>query len=282
MSESHTAMRAGAGASGGESQSQSQSALFGERYYATGCGADYHRNEGWLRFFGAIAAHIVKDIYPATVLDAGCAMGFLVETLRAQGVEAWGVDVSEYAVGQVHPSMRAFCAIGSITEPFERTYDLITCIEVLEHLDKAEGQSAIENLCRHTDDVLFSSTPHDFTEETHVNVQPPEYWAEQFARHGFFHDLDFDATFLTPWAMRFRRRSDMPHRITRDYERHLWRLQQENRELRQALMATTDADALRRERDALRDLVHQYERGKFIRLMRWWRGMGRTGGRTGA
>jgi SAM-dependent methyltransferase len=267
--------------------SDGQGALFGERYYATGCGADYRRNEGWLRFFSTIAGHIVKDVHPATVLDAGCAMGFLVEALRAQGVEAWGVDVSDYAISQVHPSVRAFCAVGSITAPFERTYDLITCIEVLEHLDKAEGQRAIENLCCHTDDVLFSSTPHDFTEATHFNVQPPEYWAEQFARHGFYHDLDFDATFLTPWAMRFRRRSDTAHRIARDYERHIWRLQQENQELRQALNAMraatgathadADVDELRRERDALRELVRQYEQGKFIRLMRWWRGLGKTG-----
>jgi hypothetical protein len=281
MNDSHTT----AGDSAG------QGALFGERYYATGCGADYHRNEGWLRFFNTIAGQIVKDIRPATVLDAGCAMGYLVEALRAQGVEAWGVDVSDYAISQVHPSVRAFCAVGSITAPFERTYDLITCIEVLEHLNKADGQRAIENLCGHTDDVLFSSTPHDFTEATHFNVQPPEYWAEQFARYGFFRDLDFDASFLTPWAMRFRRRSDTAQRIARDYERHLWRLKHENQELRQALNAmretheangATNADAnadeLRRERDALRELVRQYEQGKFIRLMRWWRGLGKTGG----
>lgn len=272
MSESHT------------TASSDQSALFGKSYYATSCGADYHRNEGWLRFFSTIAGHIVKDINPATVLDAGCAMGYLVETLRERGVEAWGVDVSEYAISQVHPNVRAFCGIGSITEPFERTYDLIVCIEVLEHLNKTDGNRAIENLCCHTSDILFSSTPHDFIEATHFNVQPPEYWAEQFARHGFYHDLDFDAAFLTPWAMRFRRRSDTTQRIARDYERHIWRLQQENRELRQALNAMrgatnadADTDVLRRERDALRDLVQQYERGKFIRLTRWVRSIGKTG-----
>jgi SAM-dependent methyltransferase len=259
-------------------------ALFGERYYATGCGADYRRNDGWLRFFGAIADHIVRDIHPAAVLDAGCAMGFLVEALRERGVEAWGIDVSDYAIRQVHVDVRAYCAVGSITEPFARTYDLITCIEVLEHLPRTDGLGAIENLCRHTDDILFSSTPHDYAEATHFNVQPPEYWAERFAQHGFYHDLDFDATFLTPWAMRFRRRNDAAHRITRDYERHLWRLQRENQELRQTLNTArgigeaegANVDELRRERDALRNLVRQYEQGKFIRLMRWWRSIGRT------
>ena len=44
-------------------------------------------------FFDWIAERITRDINPKTVLDAGCAMGFLVEGLRARGVEAWGVDV---------------------------------------------------------------------------------------------------------------------------------------------------------------------------------------------
>ncbi len=65
--------------------------LYDAYYYATGCGQPYERNESWLRFFGGIADRIVSEIGPATVLDAGCALGFLVETLRERGVgpSAW-------------------------------------------------------------------------------------------------------------------------------------------------------------------------------------------------
>jgi hypothetical protein len=149
----------------------------------------------------------------------------------------------------------------------------------LEHLPKADGQRAIANLCAHADDILFSSTPDDYAEATHVNVQQPDYWAEQFAQQGFFHDLDFDASFITPWAARFRKRSETAPRIAREYERRVWQLQQENRQMRQALnqaRADGEAEALRVERDALRQLVTQYEQGRFIRFMRWWRGNGRT------
>ena len=82
-----------------------------------------------------------------------------------------------------------------------------------------EGEAAIANICRHTDDVLFSSSPSDHREPSHVNVQPPEYWAEQFARHGFYRDVDFDASFLTAWAVRFRRSREPLPRIIRNYER---------------------------------------------------------------
>ena len=82
-----------------------------------------------------------------------------------------------------------------------------------------DAEAAIANFCRHTDDVLFSSSPVDYREPTHVNVRRPEYWAEQFARHGFHRDVDFDASFVTSWATRFRRRREPMHRLVRDYER---------------------------------------------------------------
>jgi SAM-dependent methyltransferase len=207
--------------------------LFDAHYYATGCGRPYQRDEEWLRFFGSIADRIVNDIRPATVLDAGCAMGFLVEALRQRGVEAFGVDVSEFAIQNVHPSVQSYCCVGSITEAFPRTYDLIISIEVLEHLYPNEAEQAMANLCRHTEDILFSSTPFDREEATHFNVQPAEYWAELFARCGFFHAVDFDASFITPWAMRFRRTRQPVSQVIAAYERRLWQLQQENQASRQ-------------------------------------------------
>src|SRR5438105_293935 len=95
----------------------------------------YERNEHWQRFFGTIADHIVNDIGPRTVLDAGCAMGFLVEALRDRGVEAYGVDISDYAISQVRSDVKPYCKVGSITEPLDSKYDLIVSIEVLEHLN---------------------------------------------------------------------------------------------------------------------------------------------------
>ena len=203
---------------------QPAASAFDAYYYRNCCGQPYERNETWLTFFGGIADRIVRDIAPRTALDAGCAMGLLVETLRARGVDATGVDISTYAIERAHESVRPYCRVGSIAEPFDRRVDLIVCIEVVEHMPADEAERAIANLCRHTDDVLFSSTPFDFREPTHVNVHTPEYWGEQFARHGFFRDVDFDAGFITRWAVRYRRRTEPLARIVRDYERRFWEL----------------------------------------------------------
>jgi hypothetical protein len=50
----------------------------------------------------------------------------------------------------------------------------------------------------------------------------PGYWAEQFARRQFYRDLDFDASFITPWAVRFRRSGEPFHRLVHRYERRSW------------------------------------------------------------
>ncbi len=212
---------------------QNPSDLYDVYYFATGCGRPYRRDEEWLRFFDSIADRIARDIRPSTVLDVGCAMGFLVEALRKRGVEAFGVDISEYAIQNVHPDIQPYCWVGSATEPFPRKYDLIVCVEVLEHLPSREAEQAVENLCQHSDDILFSSTPFDYKEPTHCNVQPPEYWAELFARYGFFRDVDFDASFITPWAVRFRRTREPIARVIAAYERRFWQLLQENRARRE-------------------------------------------------
>ncbi len=140
-------------------------------YYAHGCGLPYERNEQWLGFFQQIADRIIADFQPNTVLDAGCAKGFLVEGFRNRGIEAWGVDISEHAIQSVHESVKPFCWEGSIADPFPNRYDFIITIEVLEHMPAELGRLAIANLCAHSDRILFTSTPFDYKEATHYNVQ---------------------------------------------------------------------------------------------------------------
>lgn len=202
-------------------------------YYAHYCGVPYQRSHVWLSLFNAFADHIAQEIQPASVLDAGCAIGLLVESLRQRDIGAWGVDISEYAIDNATPEIRPYLRRASVTEPLDRDYDLIVCIEVLEHIHLEEAQTAIAHFCQHSNDVLFSSTPYDYKEASHLNIQPPEVWAELFARHGFYRDVDFDATFITPWAIRFRRSQEPVPRIVRNYERRYWRLWKENIDLRQ-------------------------------------------------
>ena len=187
------------------------SEIYNYEYYHNCCGPiAYEEPAHWVEFFGGIANKIINDIHPKTVLDAGCAMGYLVAALRDRGVEAYGVDISEYAISKVREDIRPYCAAGSLTEPLPdglpKRYDLVVTIEVLEHLYEEDGKQAIHNLCALSDRIIFSSTPDDFTERTHVNVQQREYWARLFAAEGFFDDLVYRPTYLTDYASSFKKR----------------------------------------------------------------------------
>jgi 2-polyprenyl-3-methyl-5-hydroxy-6-metoxy-1,4-benzoquinol methylase len=214
-------------------KSEDTAGFYDEYYFSVACGRPYKRDKEWLDFFDGISERIIEDIDPKTVLDAGCAMGFLVEALRRRGVEAYGVDISEFAINQVHDDIRAFCWVGSVTDPLPHRYDLIVSIETLEHVPPGDTEKVIKNLAEYTDDFLFSSTPNDFEETTHLNVQPPSYWAEHFARQGYYRDVDYDSSYITQWAVRFRKSRESVTRVIAAYERKLWHLiQQSNAERR--------------------------------------------------
>jgi GT2 family glycosyltransferase/2-polyprenyl-3-methyl-5-hydroxy-6-metoxy-1,4-benzoquinol methylase len=180
------------------------------------------REEQWTSFFATVADRIVEDLGPETVLDAGCAIGFLVEALRNRGVDAWGIDISEWAISQVPDSIRAYCSVSSLTEEITGHFDLITIIEVIEHMPDAVAGSVIANLTRHADAVLFSSTPDGFEEATHINVRTPDHWAALFSANSFYRDFDYDASYLSKDAVLFRRSSPDTGALVVSYEQSLW------------------------------------------------------------
>ena len=188
------------------------------KHYNTGIGPlAYEHSPHWLSFFASVADEIIRIFQPHSVLDAGCAIGLLVEALLDRGIRAQGVDVSHYAIENVRPDLRSLCRRASLTDPIEGKFDLVTCIEVLEHMDKADAKIAIANICEVTDTIFFSSTPSDFAEPTHVNICPPIVWIELFAENGFGPDLLADGTFLAPHAMIFRRGNSCDVAVLKTY-----------------------------------------------------------------
>ena len=225
---------------------------YGPHYFRAYRQAPYERSPKWVGVFATIADGIVREINPQRVLDVGCAMGFLVEALRDRGVDAYGLDLSPHAIAQVRDDIKPYCRVGSMLEESPARYNLVVCHEVIEHLPAEHADAAVARLCAASDDILFSSTPDHFGEETHLNVRPPEYWAGLFARHGFTRDLNFDASaFLSPWAVLFRRSGLPLHRAISDYERSLWALKRERTALREKVLE--NAATIARQDAALRE-----------------------------
>lgn len=172
--------------------------------------------------FRKLAQKLIDELHPETILDIGCDIGLLVEALRELGIQAWGIDQSAETIRQAKPDLLPYLSAAPLSGPLPRNFDLIVCLEIVAYFQPIETEKIIENVCRHTDDVLFSSTPFFHPDVINASVQPPAYWAGIFAKHGFYHDLDYQAETIAPWCMRFRKANMSLEEAVSIYETQLW------------------------------------------------------------
>ncbi len=95
-------------------------------------------------------------------LDIGCAKGFLVEALRERGVDARGCDISAFAVAHAVPSVAPFVSQGDLSSglPFgDASFELVTTLEILEHIDPIDIPKALAELRRVCGGVVYATIP---------------------------------------------------------------------------------------------------------------------------
>lgn len=96
----------------------------------------------WLRDLG-----IQKD---AKLLDIGAANGFFVDLARKEGFDASGIELSEDAVKWAKKLGRRVVQADALTMSLSERFDVITALDVLEHLRQPEEflRRVKENLSR--------------------------------------------------------------------------------------------------------------------------------------
>jgi len=107
------------------------------------------------------ANFIAEYFSPEKALDVGCAKGFTVKRLRERGIDAYGIDISAYAVSSAPKSVKQFIKkadILSIPWP-DNQFDVVSCIETMEHLHPKEIDKAIREMKRVTKDYIFLTMP---------------------------------------------------------------------------------------------------------------------------
>lgn len=89
--------------------------------------------------------YISKFLKPENLLDVGCGVGLIVSKLRERGIEAFGIDVSRAAILKVPTKFKKYCFLGDIRrlEFNDKSFDVVSCIDVLEHITKDDLERAI-------------------------------------------------------------------------------------------------------------------------------------------
>ena len=84
------------------------------------------------------------------LLDIGCAKGFLVKELVDLGIDAYGIDISDYAVRNCHPDVIGRIHLGNIESlPFpDNSFRSVTAIDVVHNLPRNRAAGALGEIQR--------------------------------------------------------------------------------------------------------------------------------------
>lgn len=110
-----------------------------------------------------IAAFLLwRNFRVQRTLDVGCAKGYLVEALRELGVDANGCDVSPFAVEHAAPGALGYVRLGDLSRglPYaDGEFDLVSALEILEHLPPERVAGAVGELRRVCRGVVYATIP---------------------------------------------------------------------------------------------------------------------------
>lgn len=127
-----------------------------------------------------------RYVQPASVIDLGCGLGFLLKACKARGATIKGVD-GDWVRPEDGMIPKTARQIADLNEPYKarKRYDLATSIEVAEHLTPDRSQGFVDDLCDLSDVVLFSAGVPGQGGAGHINLRFQGDWAQMFQDRGY-------------------------------------------------------------------------------------------------
>jgi len=179
---------------------------------------DYNKEHGWTQDNPAWNLGMDKtvdycvDILKAkSAVDIGCGSGALVEAFMRKNIPVYGIDsntVNKEYFDQRNPENHyRFILDYAQNAVIDSKIDVVTCIEVMEHIPDEANEDILKLWREKCDYFLFSSTPYTDTPEFdkqwgHINVKPTDHWIKFFEKNGFvlLQKLDYPS----PWTLLFK------------------------------------------------------------------------------
>lgn len=118
---------------------------------------------------------MIKQTPHMTVLDVGCAYGPVVKKLREDGIEAFGIDVSEWAISK---KIDEHCFLyDGVHIPFpDRMFDNVVAFDVFEHVPYDVVVELLREMIRVSKKYIgLNITNTKDVDKTHISTDP-EMW----------------------------------------------------------------------------------------------------------
>lgn len=141
-----------------------------------------------------LASAILKNFAFHTVMDIGCANGFLLTHFHAAQKDVSGIELSADALDFLPSEIKARVQIGDFSAA-TGSYDLVTCVEVAEHVPPSVSAALVEHVCRLAKAaVYFTAAPPGQPGHGHINCRPHQDWIDLFSARGWALDRDLTAS----------------------------------------------------------------------------------------
>ncbi|GBF08530.1 putative S-adenosylmethionine-dependent methyltransferase [Aeropyrum pernix] len=160
----------------------------------------YYSKKHFIRY----VKFLLKNKEDIRWLDIGCGLGYLVKEAMEEGIDAYGIEISDYALRNAIIKERV--KLGSITDiPFEDEYfDVVSAFDVLEHIHPRDTFKALSEIHRvlKPKGILIMTTPNPcyidswIYDLTHINVRPPKYWKMLLEQQDFKVKMPYIPSFI--------------------------------------------------------------------------------------
>ena len=143
---------------------------------------------------------IIELFKPISVIDCGCALGDLVAEFLHQGIKSEGIEGSSSVIPFIQcPKENMYIYDLSKALPTLGKYSVVTCFEVLEHLNPEHQDIIVDNLCGLSDTLVLSICYYGPTTPIHPNIKPKEHWINAFTKRGYTHQPEKEVQLLNSW-----------------------------------------------------------------------------------
>ncbi|MDO9463824.1 MAG: methyltransferase domain-containing protein [bacterium] len=183
---------------------------FDENYFMTHGHLGWYDGSAWgiQNEFHKKYAEFLLTVLPAIpgrLLDVGGAFGDLVYHLREQGIDAYGVEISEYAVEHRHVQT-LYQADVSEKIPFaSEFFDMVISRDCLEHIPEGKISATLLNIKRvlkiggmaflaiatnFRDKETKKRSNKIFRDATHVTIRDSTWWIKKLEQTGMVEDRE--------------------------------------------------------------------------------------------
>lgn len=172
----------------------------------------------WLAWYASVLAW--RGI-PESYLDLGSGTGSMVNMAQRIGVDATGIDVINGPEHWfIHHDLTKPLYLEEFSDHGEmmgvwkpdysvrgsseiKTFDLVSCLEVAEHLPEAAADTLCDTIARHMSQgsvLVFSAASPGQGGEHHLNLQPAWYWRTKFYNRGISYREDYTRQLSHLWS----------------------------------------------------------------------------------